>query len=188
MTAHRRRSLGVVGVIAVTALFASPPYLRSYVSTHPHLAKEIRARSRGAEFVTDSGVVLQQTSSDCGAAALSMALQFFGVVKSRSSLVTELHTGPAGTTLSDMRRASERAGVPAQSWRLRWSDVFTVPLPVVAWVNGDHFVVIRRRLDSSRLEIDDPAIGRLIWPISSFVQRWSGEALVFRPTWVPPAT
>jgi len=188
MTARRQRYIAAAGLIAAVALMVSPAYLRAYLSTHPRASKQIRARSRGAEFVTDSGVVLQQTDSDCGAAALSTALQFFGVTKARSSLVTELHTGPLGTTLSELRHAAERAGVPAQSWRLRNSDVSIVPLPVIAWINRNHFVVIRRRIDSYRLEVDDPAIGRLIWPISSFVQKWSGEALVFRPSWVPPAT
>jgi ABC-type bacteriocin/lantibiotic exporter with double-glycine peptidase domain len=187
VTVKHRRFLAVVALVAAVAAFASPALLRRYLSTHPRVGRQMQARSRGAQFVTDSGVVLQQTYSDCGAAALSMTLQLFGVTRSRTSLVSELHTGPAGTTLYEMRLAAERAGVHARSWRLRRSDVSIVPLPAIAWVNGNHFVVVRRRLDATRLEVDDPAIGTLIWPIASFVQHWSGEALVFFPTWVPPA-
>ena len=86
----------------------------------------------------------------------------------------------------NLRTTAERAGVPARSWRLRASDISSVPLPVIAWVGGNHFVVIRRRLAASQLEIDDPAVGRLIWPIQSFVRSWSGETLVFRAKWAPP--
>jgi ABC-type bacteriocin/lantibiotic exporter with double-glycine peptidase domain len=61
-----------------------------------------------------------------------------------------------------------------------------MPLPAIASVNGDHFVVVRRVAADGVLEVDDPAIGRLHWPLAAFRRAWAGLVLVFDPAWVPP--
>jgi ABC-type bacteriocin/lantibiotic exporter with double-glycine peptidase domain len=60
-----------------------------------------------------------------------------------------------------------------------------LPLKAIAFVGGDHFVVIQRFVAPDVLEVDDPALGRLFWPVRAFKKAWSGETLVFDPAWTP---
>jgi predicted double-glycine peptidase len=183
----RRRGPALLLLGATVALLTAPQLIANGLKSRPAVTKSARAQALGAAFITDSGIVLQQSDSDCGAAALSMALASFGVRRERSDLVVELHTDRTGASLLEMRRASQRSGIPAQSWRLRKADIAEVPLPAIAWIGRNHFVVIRRRIDALTLEVDDPSLGRLAWPVASFFQVWSGETLVFHSKWVPPA-
>ena len=182
------RRLCALGLLAAAVtVVVVPRQIAETLRGNRNSLRTARAQARGALYMADSNVVLQQSDSDCAAAALKMALSSFGVHREREQLVRELHTARNGTSLFELRLASERAGIPAKSWRLRRSDLATVPLPVIAWIGRNHFVLIRRRLDALTLVVDDPSIGRLVWPVGSFIQVWSGETLVFHPMWVPPA-
>jgi ATP-binding cassette, subfamily B, bacterial len=84
-----------------------------------------------------------------------------------------------------LRLVSTQWGVPAKSWHIQPKDLPRLPLPAIAFVNKDHFVVIRRFVAPEVLEVDDPALGKLQWPARSFQRIWSGEMLVFDPAWTP---
>jgi ABC-type bacteriocin/lantibiotic exporter with double-glycine peptidase domain len=178
-----RRTLSIAALGAGLAIIVSPKIASDYFATHRSSAKSFRAALRGARFLTDTGLTLQQSFNDCGAASLKMVLKTFGVERDLSDLAHELNTGPKGTTLWDLRETSEREGVPARSWRLRKADLGSVPLPAIAWIGGNHYVVIRARFADGDLDVDDPALGRLRWSTQSFARAWSGETLVFDSTW-----
>jgi ABC-type bacteriocin/lantibiotic exporter with double-glycine peptidase domain len=148
--------------------------------------KEARARIRGAEFLGESETVLQARSNDCGAACLKMILSTRGIDRSLAELTAELGITARGTSLLRIRLLAGRLGVPARSWIIRPCDLDDAPLPAIAFINGDHFVVVRRFVKDAVLEVDDPGIGRLQWPLHSFRKAWSGQILVFDPDWAPP--
>jgi predicted double-glycine peptidase len=77
------------------------------------------------------------------------------------------------------------SGLPGRSWVLAPEDLADVPLPAIAYVRRSHFVVIRRFAAPQVLEVDDPALGRLRWPVHAFRRIWSGETLIFDPAWAP---
>lgn len=166
---------------AVCALPRSVPLLRQ----HGQFFKRVRAALRGASFVGEADVVFQSHGNDCGVAALQMILAAHGIECSAAALVPKLRLTPRGTSMLDMRRAAAEFGVPAKSWVIKPVDLSQTPLPAIALVNGDHFVVIRRFIAPEVLEVDDPALGRLRWPMRAFTRAWSGETLVFDPAWTP---
>ncbi len=139
----------------------------------------------GAEFITEKDVVLQQHGNDCGVASLKMILATHGVECSLTYLASELRLTPKGTSMLNLRQVSFRLGIPAKSWSIRPADLAHVPLPAIAFVNNDHFVVVRRFAAPGILEVDDPALGKLRWPTRAFQRIWSGEMLVFDPSWTP---
>jgi hypothetical protein len=56
-----------------------------------------------------------------------------------------------------------------------------LPLPAIAYWNGDHFVVVER-LSSQGVELVDPAVGRRWLSLDHFQQGFVGIALLAAPT------
>jgi hypothetical protein len=188
MRRGNRRQVAGFGLLVLTAsviVSALVPLSFPYLSRHPGLGKYIRARWKGARFIGDDQVQLQQGHNHCGAAALRMILAAHGIDRSVKDLLHQLRMRDEGTSLLDLRLAAAQAGVPARSWVLTESQLQHLPMPAIAFVGGNHFVVLRRLLDPRTLEVDDPAIGRLRWPIAAFCRYWKGETLVFSSGWTP---
>jgi len=186
---HTRRRIGafcgLLGIAGALAAFCALPLSVPLLRQHPKLIKRIRARMQGAQFLTDKGVALQGEGNYCGVASLKMVLAAHGIDRSLTSLASELPMTSQGTSMLALRQASMRLGVPARSWAVRPQDLSRIPLPAIAFIHGDHFVVIRSFVASDVLEVDDPALGKLRWPTSAFRKVWSGETLVFDPAWSP---
>lgn len=180
-----RSVMALLSICLVVGSIAAAPAALPYLKRHRSLVKSARAWLRGAEFLGDDGIVLQPRWNECGAASLKMVLAAHGISREVSDLAVELRTTGDGTSLLDLRMVSTRSGLPARSWLLGPPDLCRVPLPAIAFVYGDHFVVITRLLAPDVLEVNDPALGRLRWPMKSFSKAWSGETLVFDPAWSP---
>jgi ABC-type bacteriocin/lantibiotic exporter with double-glycine peptidase domain len=114
-----------------------------------------------------------------------MILDSHGIKRRIADLASELRLTPQGTSMRQLRLAAVEFGVPAKSWLVHPKDLARVPLPAIAFINKNHFVVIRRFSAPRVLEVDDPALGRLRWPLGAFQRVWSGETLVFDPDWSP---
>ena len=182
-----RRKRAFLALLAITAPIICLAAERSELS---HLqgrtiTRSIRAWFRGAQFAGDEGVVMQQHRNDCGAACLKMVLADHGIESDISDLYRELRTSERGTSLLDLRLVATKAGLPSRSWVLGIAEMRDVPLPAIAFVKGNHFVVVKRLLDWDVLEVDDPALGKLRWPLTSFCKVWSGEVLIFDSSWSP---
>jgi len=182
-----RRKRAFFGLLAITApiLCVAAAHRELSNLNGETLTRPIRAWFRGAQFAGVEGVVMQQHQNDCGAACLKMVLAAHGVEREIEDLYRELRTSERGTSLLDLRLVAARAGVPARSWVLGTAEMRDVPFPAIAFVKGNHFVVVRQLLDSEVLEVDDPALGKLRWPVNSFCKVWSGEVLIFDSSWSP---
>ena len=188
MPSRRRRVCAFFGLLATVGLFAefcALPLSIPHLNQQRQMFKRFRARMVGARLIGDKDVVLQTRGNDCGAASLKMILAAHGIECSMSDLSYELRLTPRGTSMLDLRLVSFKRGVPAKAWAIQPTDLRRIPLPAIAFVNRDHFVVIRRFVAPDVLEVDDPALGRLQWPTRAIQRVWSGETLVFDPTWTP---
>ena len=184
----RRRFLALCGLAGMALLlggYCAMPLSIPFIEQHRELIKRVRARIAGARFVRDHDVVLQSHGNDCGVASLQMILKAHGIECGAEDLARRLRLTPKGTSMLDLRLAANELGLPAKSWFIRWTDIGRVPFPAIAFVNRDHFVVIRRLISTGVLEVDDPAIGKLQWPLRSFTKVWLGEMLIFDPDWTP---
>ncbi len=175
----------LAGMAGLLAMIYLSPLVVTFVARHRAALKPLKAWMAGASFITDEGVLLQSRANDCGPASLNMILSAHGIDCSLSDIESGLRLGPEGTSMLDLRLASAKLGVPARSWVIRPDDLARVPLPAIAFVNKRHFVVIRRFASPETLEVDDPALGKVLWPSRKFMRAWSGEILIFDPSWIP---
>jgi peptidase C39-like protein len=180
-----RSLLGLMVISLMAGLLVAGPGALPYLQRHRSLVKSARAWYRGARFVGDEGVVLQPRTNLCGAAALKAVLSAHNIESEIPDLAERLRTTALGTSLLDLRLVATEEGLPGRSWMLDAADLSRIPLPAIAFVYGDHFVVIRTIVEPDVLEVDDPSLGRLRWPVPSFSKAWSGETLVFDPMWSP---
>ena len=188
MTTRKRRFRAFCALLAAAGLLAGFGMLAlsvSYLAEHRATIRKLRARMIGAHYLGENGVVLQSKNNDCGAASLKMILTAHGIECDISELASDLHLTPRGTSMLNLRLASARHGVSARSWSIRPEDLRSIPLPAIAFINGNHFVVIRRLIAPNILEVDDPALGKLQWPARSFQRFWTGATLIFDSAWAP---
>lgn len=176
---------GLAGVFSLSTACFLLPLLFPFLEQHKEGLKQLRAWKMGARFITDKGVVLQSGINDCGPASLKTILTAYGIDCSITDLSSNLSSTPNGTSLLDLRNASAKLGLGAKSWSIHPEDLPGVPLPAIAFVNKNHFVVLRRFITPEILEVDDPALGRIQWQSRAFKKVWSGEMLVFDPAWAP---
>ena len=176
---------GLAGIAFLLGGFCAMPLSIPFLEKHREIFKRVRAGIVGARYVRARDVVLQLHSNDCGAASLKMILAAHSIEYSAADLAKRLRLTPRGTSMLNLRLAALALGVPARSWSIRPADMVRIPLPAIAFVNRDHFVVIRRFVAADVLEVDDPALGKLQWPMGAFTKVWSGEMLIFDPAWTP---
>jgi ABC-type bacteriocin/lantibiotic exporter with double-glycine peptidase domain len=124
--------------------------------------------------------IRQRRRNDCGAAALAMVLEAFGCGASLDVLERDTRMGPRGVSMLALLDSAERRGLDGTGWRLTWPELERVAYPAIAFVDGNHFVVVLGA-SSSRVELADPARGRLRLTRRAFERRWRGELLTFRP-------
>ncbi len=169
----RRRHIAAAGLVLAAGL--ATVAVRAVGPTIDRLAW---AASLDPSASAEGEVVRQQNRTDCGPAALKMVLDHWGVGDSTlAELEAATGTGPDGTSLLAIKRAAERRGVTSQGFHLPIDRLGEIPLPAIAHVHGDHFVVIRTAGDE--LVVDDPSIGRLRMSPRTFDRSWDGIVLAF---------
>ena len=96
----------------------------------------------------------------CGPKALENLLRSSGAPMASISLVDGYKPEGRGTTLAEVGRLAEKAGMP---YRLIHRDAdAAVPVPSVVHWKVDHFAAIVAERDG-RYQIDDPTFGRTLW-------------------------
>ena len=150
-----------------------------YVLTiNPNHSRSIRAWWNGALYRGEAGVIRQRTKYDCGVVCLQMVLRDRGITAQLGDLRASGKTNYDGTSLLGLKWAAEKYGVKASAWMLNRKDLLRIQLPVIAFVDGNHFVVIDNVSNDGTLTILDPARGRLQYSGMSFARHWKGEALI----------
>lgn len=174
----RRRFLAwavLAGVLGLTAAAAAAP-------TDPLAAGRgayrTTIRARGGTFVSFPGVVLQSGASDCGPAALATLIRTLGgAPPPTDSLARLAGTGARGTTFAGLARTARAFGVANELRRLSPAAMDALHTPVIAWVDGGHFVTVVPDSSESVLVLD-PQVGPYRIGRARLRRYWSGEALV----------
>ncbi len=169
----RRRRLAAAGLLLATGLVAV-----AVRAVGPTLDRLAWAASIDPEAPGLGEVVRQQKRSDCGPAALKMILDHHGLVGATlAELEVATGAGPDGTSMLALKKAAEERGLAGQGLRLPVERLDDIPMPAIAHVHGDHFVVIRSA--GQELVIDDPSLGRLRMSSRTFERSWDGVVLAF---------
>ncbi len=160
-------SLLAAGLVAVAVVTAAPV-----------LNRLSWAASLDSTAPSDGVIVRQRGESDCGAAALKMVLEHHGLGDaSLEDLEAATRTGPDGASLLALKHVAEQRGLTGQGLQLDVGRLKDVPMPAIAHVHGDHFVVVRSA--AGDVIVDDPSIGRLRMSAAAFDRAWDGIVLTF---------
>ena len=169
----RNRRLAAAGLILAGGLVAV-----AVRAVGPTLDRIAWASSLDPSAPGSGQLVRQQKRSDCGPAALKMILEHHGITGiSLAELEFSTGTGPDGTSMLALKNTAEERGLASQGLRLPVERLHDIPMPAIAHVHGDHFVVIRSA--GPELVIDDPSLGRLRMSRSTFERSWDGVLLAF---------
>lgn len=124
--------------------------------------------------------ILQIEAVECGAASLAMILAHYGRWAPLIELRRLCGVSRDGSKASNIVRAARNYGLTAGGTRVDAAGVASQPMPAIAFVNFNHFVVVEG-FARSQVFINDPAVGRLVLTPEEFERIFSGVILTFAP-------
>jgi NHLM bacteriocin system ABC transporter peptidase/ATP-binding protein len=127
-------------------------------------------------------VIMQQQALDCGAVALLMILEYFGLYLSLDQIRKECGVSRDGSNLKSIYLVAQRHGMEAKAFRyetetLRKKGTF----PCIIHWEFDHFVVLDG-FRGNKAILNDPARGLVKVPIQEFDDSFTGICLFLKPT------
>ena len=125
--------------------------------------------------------IQQQSSSDCGAACLSMISQYWGKRFTINSLRNLAGIGRTGVSLKGLTKAAENLGYQTRPVRASLSRLIEQTNPWIAHWEGNHYVVVYW-VKGERILVADPAKGKQVLSRQEFLTGWTGFALLLNPT------
>src|SRR5262245_34491909 len=125
--------------------------------------------------------VRQLQMADCGPAALTMVLRYFGRNVSAEDVRVRVGVGRDGATALQLIQAARVYGLMGRAIRLDMQDLDYLRRGTILHWRLTHFVVLQR-VGRRGVDIVDPAIGPRFVPMAEFSKSFSGVALQFEPT------
>ena len=123
----------------------------------------------------------QLDAMDCGPACLQMIAKFHGKFYPLPWLREESHLTREGVSLKGIGAAAEKMGLRTLAVKVPFKDqnnapsLDKAPLPLIAFWNNNHFVVVYR-IDRRNVWVADPARGKLKIPRAEFEESWRGKS------------
>lgn len=117
-------------------------------------------------------VRIQQDKMDCGPFCLLYLSEFYGKSFDVEFLRKECGASSGGVSMLALNRAATKLGYDTHAYKLDFETLSSVIVfPCIAYVDGNHFVVILR-INRKSVEIYDPAIGVTKHTKDDFAKRW----------------
>jgi len=172
-----------IKIIIILILILSFPFVGIFVThqfiEHPDYWKKTVAFFKGAKYLGEDGIILQKYINDCGPAALKIIFDHFKIPATLEE-ITEKVLGKNGSSMLSLKEMAELKGLKAEGWRFTFKDLKKMKLPAIAFVKGNHYVVISEITENGNIIVLDPAIGKLKYSSRGFQRIWKGETLVLK--------
>jgi ABC-type bacteriocin/lantibiotic exporter with double-glycine peptidase domain len=154
------------------------------VQTISAIANEIRYSVSGYPITDGIAPAFRQTSENsCGASAIAYLLTLLGDFVFEHDVLRDLKIDKSHSlSFLDMREYLKSRGLQGLGYRGNYNDIVAEQIPLIAHLNYGHFVIVLHATKNVAF-IFDPASGRRV-AISreKFLQIWSGNFMVIRPT------
>ncbi|AEF42736.1 ABC transporter-like protein protein [Hoyosella subflava DQS3-9A1] len=103
--------------------------------------------------------MLQMEEAECGAASLTMILNYHGSPARLQEVREACAVSRNGVDALRIVSAARSYGMEAKGYRKEFADLHELQLPLIAFWNQNHFVVVEH-LGRRSVRINDPASGR----------------------------
>jgi NHLM bacteriocin system ABC transporter peptidase/ATP-binding protein len=161
--------------MTMPAIFSA---LRDAIAARLGSARAGADRARRAVTVN----VQQADISESGVACLAMVLAYHGRYVPLDELRQTCGAQRNGSRPSNLIRGAQRYGVIGKGFKADLAKLKTMPMPLVAFVNFNHFVVLEG-IDTAqdKVYLNDPADSPRTLSVAAFAEQFTGIVLAFQP-------
>lgn len=124
--------------------------------------------------------VLQMEMTECGAASLSMILQYYGKYVPLTQLRIACGVSRDGSDAAGIIRAARSLGMEAKGFTRGLEKLKKTPLPIIIFWEFNHFLVLEG-FSKGRVFLNDPALGPRSVTYEEFDISYTGIALDVKP-------
>ena len=141
----------------------------------------IRIHARLNKKWVRTPTVLQLENTECGAASLSIMLQYYGRYVPLTQLRELCGVSRDGSDAANLLLAAKSLGLEAKGFKKGLVALEQIKLPVIVFWEFNHFLILEGFI-GDQVALNDPALGPRIVSREEFDNGYTGIALTMEPT------